>query len=73
MNALLTLDEVADFLKVSKDTVYRLAQVGDMPAMKIGGQWRFAGDEIRAWLEKQRNVRKRSTGSNERNRNEDGR
>jgi excisionase family DNA binding protein len=34
---ILTLDEVAAYLKAGKRTVYRLAQQGDIPAFKLGG------------------------------------
>ena len=38
---ILTLDEVATYLKAGKRTVYRLAQQGEIPAFKLGGTWRF--------------------------------
>lgn len=43
---LLTLEELAVFLKVSRDTVYRMAQRGKIPAVKVGSQWRFARSEV---------------------------
>ena len=52
---LLTLDEVAAYLKVSRDTVYRMAQKGKIPAVKVGNQWRFAKSEVTNWLEANRN------------------
>ncbi|RWS93987.1 helix-turn-helix domain-containing protein [Aeromonas caviae] len=38
---ILTLEEVAAYLKAGKRTVYRLAQEGRIPAFKLGGSWRF--------------------------------
>ena len=38
---ILTLEEVAAYLKAGKRTVYRLAQKGAIPAFKLGGSWRF--------------------------------
>ena len=38
---ILTIPEVASLLKVAEKTVYGLAQKGDLPAFKVGGQWRF--------------------------------
>ena len=47
---ILTLDEVAAFLKAGKRTVYRLAQKGGIPAFKLGGTWRFRRAELDAWI-----------------------
>lgn len=43
---ILTLEEVAAYLKAGKRTVYRLAQKGDIPAFKLGGTWRFRRSEL---------------------------
>lgn len=47
---ILTLDEVAAYLKAGKRTVYRLAQKGEIPAFKLGGTWRFRRSELDAWI-----------------------
>ncbi|MFN1270055.1 helix-turn-helix domain-containing protein [Pseudomonas aeruginosa] len=47
---ILTLDEVADYLKAGKRTIYRLAQQGKMPAFKFGGTWRFRRQELDVWI-----------------------
>jgi excisionase family DNA binding protein len=57
-SALLTLDEIAAFLAVSRDTVYRMAQRGKIPAVKVGNQWRFAQAEVSAWLKANHNLSK---------------
>jgi len=52
----MTLDEVAAYLRLSKDTVYRMAQSGKIPASKVGTQWRFRQSDVDAWLEQNKNV-----------------
>ena len=47
---ILTLDEVAAYLKAGKRTVYRLAQKGEIPAFKLGGTWRFRRSELDTWI-----------------------
>lgn len=47
---ILTLEEVAAYLKVGKRTVYRLAQQGVIPAFKLGGTWRFRREELDRWI-----------------------
>jgi len=39
--AILTADEVAEYLKLSKITVYKLAKQGSIPGFRVGGSWRF--------------------------------
>ena len=48
---ILTIPEVASLLKVAEKTVYGLAQKGDFPAFKVGGQWRFLRTAIDTWIE----------------------
>lgn len=47
---ILTIDEVAAYLKAGKRTVYRLAQKGEIPAFKLGGTWRFRRSELDRWI-----------------------
>jgi len=47
---ILTLDEVATYLKAGKRTVYRLAQKGEIPAFKFGGSWRFRRSDLDRWI-----------------------
>jgi excisionase family DNA binding protein len=47
---LLTTEQVAQYLKVDKFTVYRLVRQRKMPAFKVGSQWRFKKKLIEAWL-----------------------
>jgi excisionase family DNA binding protein len=46
----LTVAELAEYLKVPKSTVYKLAQEGSLPAQKVGKHWRFHRDAIDEWL-----------------------
>jgi len=58
----MTLGEVAAYLRLSKDTVYRMAQSGKIPASKVGTQWRFRQSDVDEWLEQQKNVAKNQRG-----------
>ncbi len=49
-NAVLTIDELAAYLKLSKSTLYHLARRGDVPGQKVGRHWRFHKDAIDKWL-----------------------
>lgn len=46
----LTLPEVAPYLKVTERTIYWLAAVRGIPAFKVGGVWRFRTADIDAWV-----------------------
>ena len=47
---LLTLQEVAELLRVNEATVYRMARDGGLPAVKVGRQWRFEKKRLSHWL-----------------------
>jgi PTS system nitrogen regulatory IIA component len=49
---ILTLEEVAKYLRVSGRTVYDWAQKGEIPAGKIGTVWRFKKEDIEAWVDR---------------------
>ena len=42
----MTVSEVAEFLRLAESTVYKLAQEGKLPGRKIGGMWRFSRKEV---------------------------
>lgn len=48
---ILTLKEVADYLKLAEKTAYRLAAEGKLPGFKVGGSWRFKQSDIESWIE----------------------
>ena len=60
---ILTIDEVASYLKVAERTVYRLAAAKKIPAFKVGGAWRFSRVEIDQWIRKQSSVVPGTDGS----------
>lgn len=47
---ILTVQEVAKFLRVPKSTVYKLARLNQLPASKIGKHWRFLRRDIQEWM-----------------------
>ncbi len=46
----LTLEEAAQYLKMGKSTLYDLARKGNIPAHKMGREWRFDAEELDEWL-----------------------
>ncbi len=51
---ILTLKEVAAYLKLAEKTAYRLASEGKLPGFKVGGSWRFKREDLEAWIEEQK-------------------
>lgn len=49
---MMTVNEVSSYLSLSARSVYRL--VGDIPAIRVGGRWRFRVSDVEQWLLKQR-------------------
>jgi excisionase family DNA binding protein len=47
---ILTVEEVAAYLRLSTSTIYRMALDGDMPAKRVGRSWRFSQTLIDEWL-----------------------
>ncbi|MEI8012705.1 MAG: helix-turn-helix domain-containing protein [Candidatus Omnitrophota bacterium] len=54
---LMTIDEVADYLRVKKRTVYDWVKKGKIPAVKTVGLWRFRKDRIDLWLDQDSDVK----------------
>ena len=52
-DAIMTIGEVADYLKVTERTIYRLAGAKQIPAFKVGGSWRFSKKDIDFWIREQ--------------------
>ena len=50
---LMTIDELARYMRVSRFTVYRLVKSHFIPGTKIGRQWRFQKEEIDRWVKDQ--------------------
>ena len=49
-DAFLTTEEVLQYLQLNLKTVYRLVKAGQLPAVRVGRQWRFRRRDIDAWL-----------------------
>ena len=47
---ILTIDTLAEYLKISKSTLYKLVQNGRLPGQKVGKRWRFHKGAIDDWL-----------------------
>ncbi len=47
---IMTIKEVAEYLKLTEKTAYRLAAEGKIPGFKVGGSWRFKRSEIEKWI-----------------------
>ena len=56
---LLTLEQVAEYLNVDKFTVYRLLNDKELPAFKVGNQWRFKRRMLENWLLKNSNMKRK--------------
>ena len=50
---ILTIEDVANYLKVAKKTIYRLAGRKKLPSFKVAGVWRFRKSEIESWIKDQ--------------------
>ena len=46
--------EISAFLKLKSETIYALINKEGLPASKVGGQWRFDIEEVKAWFKQQR-------------------
>ena len=49
---IMTLEEAANYLKIGKSTLYKMAREGKIPTLKIANQWRFRKEKIDQWLER---------------------
>ncbi len=67
---ILTIEEMAVYLKAGKRTVYRLAAEGKIPAFKVGGTWRFLRADIELWI-KQQSAGQSKDGIQEKSRKEE--
>jgi len=46
----MTIEDLSKYLKVSKSTLYKLAQEGSLPGQKVGKHWLFHKEAIDEWL-----------------------
>jgi excisionase family DNA binding protein len=47
---IMTTSEVAQYLRLAEATIYKLAQSGEIPAVKVGRAWRFKRELIDEWF-----------------------
>jgi excisionase family DNA binding protein len=59
---IMTLEEVAKYLRLHKSTVYRMAREGKLPGNKVAGQWRFKKDRLVEWFEEQQRLQDEMLG-----------
>lgn len=50
---IMTVKELALYLKIAEKTAYRFASEGKVPGFKVGSAWRFKKSQIDEWIEKQ--------------------
>ena len=50
LNPIMTLGEVARFLRVHPSSIYRLLRVEGIPAFRVGSDWRFRRDSVAEWV-----------------------
>ena len=62
MGKMLKAKEVAEILKLSESTVYKLLRENQIPGFKIGESWRFDSDEIDALIAKAKEKNKQKSG-----------
>ncbi|EHQ16457.1 DNA binding domain protein, excisionase family [Shewanella baltica OS183] len=58
---ILTLKELASYLKLTEKTAYRLAAEGKLPGFKVGGSWRFKVSTIQDWIKENTEATKKNT------------
>lgn len=58
MSRLINIDELADYLRLKKQTIYNWLNQGKISGIKVGGVWRFERKEIDAWLKSKRRLSK---------------
>lgn len=51
-SGLMTIEDLAAYLKVSRRTIYEWLKSNKIPALKLVGQWRFKKDKIDEWLDR---------------------
>ncbi|NMM25841.1 MAG: helix-turn-helix domain-containing protein [Glaciimonas sp.] len=61
---ILTIKQVADYLKVTERTIYRPAAVKKIPAFKVGRMWRFLRADIDGWITRQTSMQQNGEGTN---------
>jgi len=58
MSRLIDIDELAEYLKLKKQTIYNWLHQGKISGIKLGGVWRFDRRDIDSWLKSRRRLSK---------------
>lgn len=58
---ILTIKDVAAYLKLAEKTAYKLAAEGKLRGFKVGGSWRFKQQDIENWIEEKKKTRMRTS------------
>lgn len=53
---IMTVSELAKYLRLHEQTVYKMVKEGRLPAYKVGNRWRFKKETIDVWLRSQRDM-----------------
>ena len=59
---IMTIKELAAYLKMAEKTLYRLAAGGEIPGFKVGGAWRFRKGEVDKWIVRQEKHGRKNKG-----------
>lgn len=54
MSRLMDIDELADYLRLKRQTIYNWLHQGKISGIKVGGVWRFDRRDVEAWLKSRR-------------------
>ena len=65
MSRLMNIDELADYLRLKKQTIYNWLNQRKISGIKVGGVWRFDRREIEAWLKSRRRLSNPVNNKNE--------
>ena len=52
----MNIDEIAEYLRLKKQTIYNWLNQGKISGIKVGGVWRFERREVEAWLKSRRRL-----------------
>lgn len=53
---LMTVEEIAEYMRLPQSTVYKLAQERKLPGFKVGRHWRFRREAVMQWVREQEQV-----------------
>jgi excisionase family DNA binding protein len=56
MARLINIDELADYLKLKKQTIYNWLNQGKISGIKVGGVWRFERKDIDSWIKSRKRI-----------------